>query len=158
MAVSGRFRYYRASSRCHDRCTTNDRFARSEFRFGRSSVFGQLNPFRLFDLSASRSQSPITWLGIRSVSVTAKWGHRKSVWILRLSDAMATSAWDSESLGRRFESFQAHHFHRKHRVMALRPGDRNPLVCHVAGPNRRPIVTTRPTSPGWVSGGGKLPG
>jgi hypothetical protein len=33
----------------------------------------------------------------------------------------------------RFESFRAHHFHRNHHVMALRPGDRNPLVHHMAG-------------------------
>jgi hypothetical protein len=67
----------------------------SEFQFGVGSVFGFHKPFRFFDLAAARSQSPITWLGIGSVSVTAKWDHRKSVWILRLSDAMATSAGDS---------------------------------------------------------------
>ena len=109
--------------------------SRLEFRFGGGSVFGQLKPFHFFDLSASRSQSPITWLGIGSVSVTAKWGHRKSVWILRLSDAMATSAWDSESLDRRFESFQAHHFHRIHRVITLEPRDSRPLVWGIEDSN-----------------------
>jgi hypothetical protein len=67
----------------------------SEIRFGGGSGFGFKNPSPFFDLDAIRSQSPITWIGIGSVSVTAKWGHRKSVWILRLSDAMATSAGDS---------------------------------------------------------------
>jgi hypothetical protein len=106
------------------------KIAVSEIRFGGGSGFGFKNPSPFFDLSASRSQSPITWLGIGSVSVTAKWGHRKSVWILRLSKAKTEGAWDSESLGRRFESFRAHHFHRNHRVMALRPGDHSPLVAH----------------------------
>ena len=71
----------------------------SGIRFVRSPVFGQLKFFRFFDLSASRSQSPIIWLGIGSVSVTAKWGHRESVWILRLSKAKTEGAWDSESPG-----------------------------------------------------------
>jgi hypothetical protein len=101
-------------------------------------VFGFKKPFRFFDLSASRSLSPITWIGIGSVSVTAKWGHRKSVWILRLSKAKTEGAWDSESPGRRFESFQAHQFHRNLIVIAFGPRDHSPLVHPVeANPSPR---------------------
>ena len=127
---------------------------RSEIRFGRSSVFGFLKPFPFFDLHATRSESHATGFGTGSVSVVRHMGHRKSVWILRLSDAMATSPWESESPGRRFESFQAHQFYRIPVVIAVGSRDRNPLVCHMACAQ---IATDRAASAD-VTGNGPLQG
>jgi len=39
-----------------------------------------------------------------------------------------------------FESYRAHHLRKIHIVMSLRPGDRNPLVCAVAGHRRTPCA------------------
>ena len=41
----------------------------------------------------------------------------------------------------RFESRRAHHLHRIHIVMSLRPGDWNPLVWGIAGNRMEPVQT-----------------